>query len=412
MRRGFLFIYLFFFLLFTFKTTEICFGFTKMGIFCQEKNISHQEKNQEKLFLCLSLKNIPLTPLPVVFQNSVLESSNQHCRAGLSKYHPRAYKSAPQGWSINITPWNQKNQHHKAGLSKSYQGARLSTKIASRSQQISNTWPAYQNSKPKTNKSAPQGRSVKIISKSKIVHENSILEQTNQHHSASLSKKQIQSQKISTTGPVYQNNTPEQKKKKHQRGPRQTFNITLRPNKSTPQGRSIKILSRSKIVYQNSFPETTNQHHRANLSTYHPGAKKSTPQSRSSNITPQSQWISTTGPVCQNSYQGARLSTKIASRSQQISNTWPAYQNSKPKTNKSAPQGRSVKIISKSKIVHENSILEQTNQHHSASLSKKQIQSQKISTTGPVYQNNTPERKQKEAPKGAEANFQHNTQTQ
>ena len=114
MRRGFFFFFFFFFLLFTFKTTEICFGSTKMGIFCQEKTISHQEKNQEKLFLCLSLKNIPLTPLPenhsrskIVFQNSVLESSNQHRRAGLSKYHPRAYKSAPQGQSINITPRNQ-----------------------------------------------------------------------------------------------------------------------------------------------------------------------------------------------------------------------------------------------------------------------------------------------------------------
>ena len=41
----------FFFFFFAFsllKTTEICFGSTKMGIFYREKNISRREKNQEK----------------------------------------------------------------------------------------------------------------------------------------------------------------------------------------------------------------------------------------------------------------------------------------------------------------------------------------------------------------------------
>ena len=43
------------------KTTEICFGSTKMGIFYQEKAF-HAGKKSGKMTLPL-LKNIPLTPL-------------------------------------------------------------------------------------------------------------------------------------------------------------------------------------------------------------------------------------------------------------------------------------------------------------------------------------------------------------
>ena len=55
MKRGedlfFFFFFFFFFLIFCFsllKTTEICFGSTKMGIFCREKASHAGEKNQEK----------------------------------------------------------------------------------------------------------------------------------------------------------------------------------------------------------------------------------------------------------------------------------------------------------------------------------------------------------------------------
>ena len=42
----------------------------------------------------------------------------------------------------------------------------------------------------------------------------------------------------------------------------------------------------SKIVYQNNISEPTNQHHRAGLLKYIPGANKSAPQGQSIKITP------------------------------------------------------------------------------------------------------------------------------
>ena len=42
------FFFFFFAFHFKLKTTEICFGSTKMGIFYQEKNMSRREKSQEK----------------------------------------------------------------------------------------------------------------------------------------------------------------------------------------------------------------------------------------------------------------------------------------------------------------------------------------------------------------------------
>ena len=53
MRRG-----LFFFF---FKTTEICFGSTRMGIFYREKAFHAGKKVRKNDFA--PLKNIPLTPL-------------------------------------------------------------------------------------------------------------------------------------------------------------------------------------------------------------------------------------------------------------------------------------------------------------------------------------------------------------
>ena len=44
----FFFFFFFFFSFLLFKTTEICFGSTKMGIFYREKSISYRGKNQEK----------------------------------------------------------------------------------------------------------------------------------------------------------------------------------------------------------------------------------------------------------------------------------------------------------------------------------------------------------------------------
>ena len=57
----FLFLFPFFFCLSLFKTTEICFGSTKMGIFYREKSISRRGKNQEK-WLCLLRKICLLRP--------------------------------------------------------------------------------------------------------------------------------------------------------------------------------------------------------------------------------------------------------------------------------------------------------------------------------------------------------------
>ena len=58
----FLLIYLFF-CFSLLKTTEICFGSTKMGILYWEKNISHREKKSGKMALPPQ-KNMPVTPLP------------------------------------------------------------------------------------------------------------------------------------------------------------------------------------------------------------------------------------------------------------------------------------------------------------------------------------------------------------
>ena len=59
-RRGPLFFFFFFFFS-LFKTTEICFGSTRMGIFYQEKSF-HAGKKSGNMTLP-PMKNIPLTPL-------------------------------------------------------------------------------------------------------------------------------------------------------------------------------------------------------------------------------------------------------------------------------------------------------------------------------------------------------------
>ena len=67
MRRVPFFFFFFFFGFTLFKTTEICFGSTKMGIFYREKHFT-PGKNSEKMTLP-PLKNIPLTPLQIIFGN-------------------------------------------------------------------------------------------------------------------------------------------------------------------------------------------------------------------------------------------------------------------------------------------------------------------------------------------------------
>ena len=59
---------------------------------------------------------------------------------------------------------------------------------------------------------------------------------------------------------VYQNNISEQTNQHHRAG-----QLKQHPgaNKSAPQSKSIKIISMSKIVYQKNISEPTNQHHRA-----------------------------------------------------------------------------------------------------------------------------------------------------
>ena len=57
----YLFFYFFFILLFTLKTTKICFKSTKMGIFYREKAF-HAGKKSGKMTLP-SQKNMPVTPL-------------------------------------------------------------------------------------------------------------------------------------------------------------------------------------------------------------------------------------------------------------------------------------------------------------------------------------------------------------
>ena len=59
MRRG-LFFFFFFFCFSLFKTTKICFGSTKMGIFYQEKTF-HAGKKSGKITLP-PFKSIPLKP--------------------------------------------------------------------------------------------------------------------------------------------------------------------------------------------------------------------------------------------------------------------------------------------------------------------------------------------------------------
>ena len=163
----------------------------------------------------------------IVYQNNILEPTNQHHRASLSKKHPGANKLAPQGRSIEIIkvtlrsqeisttgPVYQNNtqepinQHHRAGLPKPYQGGILSTKIASQRQQITTTGSVYQKSKPRANKSAPQGQSINITPPEPI----------NQHHRAGLPKSYqggrlstkiaSRTQQISIIRSVYQDSKP------------------------------------------------------------------------------------------------------------------------------------------------------------------------------------------------------------
>ena len=63
-KRGedFFFFFFFFFCFSLLKTTETCFGSTKMGIFYREKNILRREKISGKMTLPPQ-KNWPVTPL-------------------------------------------------------------------------------------------------------------------------------------------------------------------------------------------------------------------------------------------------------------------------------------------------------------------------------------------------------------
>ena len=70
LRTFFFFFFFFFFLCFSLlKTTEICFGSTKMGNFLPGKRISRREKKSGKITLPTQ-KNMPVTPLdrPIEFK--------------------------------------------------------------------------------------------------------------------------------------------------------------------------------------------------------------------------------------------------------------------------------------------------------------------------------------------------------
>ena len=80
MRRGPLFFFFFFLFFFSlFKTTEICFGSTKMGVFCWKKAFHTGGKNQEK-WLCPSEKYSSYTPVSSRYKPSMKEISFSGCK--------------------------------------------------------------------------------------------------------------------------------------------------------------------------------------------------------------------------------------------------------------------------------------------------------------------------------------------